>query len=70
MSQSSDLGSTAGFSCTGMSVVDFGAESDAAAASTANALVGCVNRNRSTSRYALSHSQSNLADVNAGFYYN
>ena len=47
MSQSSDLGSTAGFSCTGMSVVDFGAENDAAAAA---ALVGCVNRNRSTSR--------------------
>lgn len=47
MSQSSDLGSTAGFSCTGISVVDFGAENDAAAAA---ALVGCVNRNRSTSR--------------------
>ena len=47
MSQSSDLGSTAGFSCTGMSVVDFGAENDASAAA---ALVGCVNRNRSTSR--------------------
>ena len=47
MSQSSDLGSTAGFSCAGMSVVDFGAENDAAAVSLAG---GCVGRNRSTSR--------------------
>ena len=49
MSQSSDLGSTAGFSCAGMSVVDFGAENDAA---TAVSLAGgCVGRNnRSASR--------------------
>ena len=31
MSQSSDLGSTAGFSCAGMAVVDLGAEDGAAA---------------------------------------
>ena len=49
MSQSSDLGSTAGFSCAGMSVVDFGAENDAATA--ASLAGGCVGRNnRSASR--------------------
>ena len=50
MSQSSDLGSTAGFSCAGMSVVDFGAENDAAVAAVSLA-GGCVGRNnRSASR--------------------
>ena len=50
MSQSSDLGSTAGFSCAGMSVVDFGAENDAAV-SAASLAGGCVGRNnRSASR--------------------
>ena len=48
MSQSSDLGSTAGFSCAGMSVVDFGAENDAAVA--VSLAGGCVGRNRSASR--------------------